>query len=224
MRGRAQLDEVAGVVLAGGRARRFGGRNKAFLEIGGERIVDRQLALLRQVTGSQVVIANVPEEFADLGVPVRGDVVPDAGPLGGLHAALVATRASRALVLACDLPFLNAAFLWYLVEHAPDADVVVPLTAEGVHPLCAVYATRLAPLIEARLAGSRRAVHELFEDVATLYVPPRVVAVFDPDGGLLANVNAPADYDAALARARAAASRRPPTSLEADPSRNSAND
>jgi hypothetical protein len=53
-----------------------------------------------------------------------------------------------------------------------------------------------------------------------------VVAVFDPDGGLLANVNAPADYDAALARARAraAASRRPPTSREADPSRNSAND
>jgi molybdopterin-guanine dinucleotide biosynthesis protein A len=189
--------EVTGAILAGGRARRFGGRNKAILPVHGRRIVDRQLEALRAVTADQVIIANVPAEFADLGVPVVTDIVADAGPIGGLLTALSVTRRARVLVLACDLPFVHATFLHYLVRRAPEADAVVPRTREGLHPLCAVYSTRMREVVAAHLAARRLAVHELFDRVATIFVASDEMAPFDPGGRLLTNINSQREYDAA---------------------------
>jgi molybdopterin-guanine dinucleotide biosynthesis protein A len=199
MGGSGDVGEVTGVILAGGRARRFGGRNKATLELGGQWIVQRQLDALRPITAAQLIVANDAAPFARLGVPVTPDIHAGKGPLGGLHAALSVAATARALVLACDLPFVHTAFLRFLVERAREADIVVPRTAEGTHPLCAVYATRLAPVIAARIAAGRLAVHELFDLVPTVTIEPRAVAAFDPGGYLLSNVNTAAEYEAARA-------------------------
>jgi molybdopterin-guanine dinucleotide biosynthesis protein A len=209
MEGSRSGGDVTGAILAGGRARRLHGRNTATLRICGARIVDRQLAALRTVTAEQMIIAHDAVGFGDLDVAVVPDRIQGAGPLGGVFTALVAARCSRVVVLACDLPFVDAPFLRYLVECAPDADVVVPRTAEGLHPLCAVYSKRLAGVIGERLAAKRLAVHEIFPDVNAHFVDPSVVRGFDPEGWLLTNVNTQAEYEAVL-RAHAGAHDAPP--------------
>jgi molybdopterin-guanine dinucleotide biosynthesis protein A len=79
-----------GLVLAGGLARRMGGGDKVRIEIGGASILDRVLATLSAQCSGIVINANGnPKRFADAGLPVVADSVPDfAGPLAGILAGL----------------------------------------------------------------------------------------------------------------------------------------
>ena len=107
-----------GAILAGGRARRLGGLNKAglILHPGGASVLDRQLALLRRVVDRTIIIANDAEPFRDAGVPVIADMVPDGGALGALYTAVHASGTEWTLVVACDMPFVSERLLAHLVS------------------------------------------------------------------------------------------------------------
>ena len=192
-------------ILAGGRARRFGGRPKALLPIGGLRIIDRLLAALRPVVDEVVIIARDDEDapYRALGVPIRHDVLPGTGPLGGIYTALAATTASRTLVVAADMPFLNARFLAHLLDAGRDVDIAIPRTHDGYQPLCASYAAACADAIRRRLDENRLAVHGVLEDARVREIGPAEMARIDPTGMLCFNVNTPTDYARAIALAAA---------------------
>src|SRR5215813_5608149 len=98
---------TAGVILAGGRASRMGGRDKAFAAVDGEPIAVRTVRIFRALFPQVLVATNRPERFAGLGVETVADVFPDGGPLAGMHAALRASRHPHAFVAACDMPGLD---------------------------------------------------------------------------------------------------------------------
>lgn len=184
-------------ILAGGRARRLGGRDKSQLVIDGRTILDRQLHVLRRCTDRVVIVANDLARFAHAGVPVFGDLVPDAGALGGIYTALAIAK-EPVLVVACDMPYLTAPFLTRVMEAAQDADVAVPHAVDGYHPLCACYTQACAEPIRKRLDAGVLTVLDLFGDVHVRTIDPVEIAAFDPDGLLLLNINTPDD----LARAQ----------------------
>jgi molybdenum cofactor guanylyltransferase len=102
-----------GLVLAGGLARRMGGGDKARMRIGGTTILARVLTCLKPQCERVIINANGdPARFADTGLPVVADSVPDfAGPLAGILAGLdfIATynpETRWALSIATDTPFL----------------------------------------------------------------------------------------------------------------------
>ena len=102
-----------GLVLAGGLARRMGGGDKARIEIGGVSILDRVLATLSaQCTGIIINANGNPKRFADTGLVVISDSVPDfAGPLAGILAGLDWLAAQNngiewVLSVPGDCPFL----------------------------------------------------------------------------------------------------------------------
>lgn len=197
-------------ILAGGRASRLGGRDKGLLSVGRTPILCRQLAALDGVADRVYVIAGEPERFRRFRVRVFPDVLPDAGALGGLHAALSAAESRHVLVLACDLPFLTAPLLGHLASLADDAcDVVVPRTPDGLQPLCAVYSRDLAPLVRQRVESGRLKIMDLLGAVRRREVGPDEVAAFDPDGRVFFNVNTPGDLKLAV-RLAAVADRRIP--------------
>jgi molybdopterin-guanine dinucleotide biosynthesis protein A len=187
---------VAAAILAGGRARRLGGLVKSTLVLGGTRIIDRQIAVLRQVADPIFIIAQDPEPFASLGLPVLPDVVPDRGALGGIYTAIVRSPRRRTLVVASDLPFLSDAFLGRLVRET-DADVVVPRGARGYEPLCAVYSSACAEPIRRRLEAGDLKAAVLPEGVRVEEIGQETLAAYDPDGVLFLNVNTPHDYERA---------------------------
>ena len=69
------------------------------------------------------------------------DIIPECGPLGGIHAALTHTRAAYNLIIAVDTPFLSADFLRFLTSRAAEAGAVIttPEIAGYTQPLCTVY-------------------------------------------------------------------------------------
>jgi molybdopterin-guanine dinucleotide biosynthesis protein A len=195
---------IAAAILAGGAARRLGGTNKALLRIGGERIIDRQLAQVRQLTGDVFIVAPDRAPYDDLCLPVVADEIPGAGALGGILTALIASPCPRTLVLACDLPFVTAALL-RLLEQAGDADLVIPRGAGGYEPLCAVYTKACLPAIRARIARGDLRASALPAGVRVAEIGPEVLAAHDPDDLLFLNVNTPHEY----ARARSAVELKP---------------
>jgi molybdopterin-guanine dinucleotide biosynthesis protein A len=190
---------VDAAILAGGQARRFGGRDKSALHIGGESIFDRQLAVLRVLTDRVRIVTTTPDRFRDRGVEVVRDLLPGAGALGGIYSALETATSSHVLVLACDLPFVTASFLGSLVALAgPAWDAVVPRTADGWQPLCAIYARAVAPAIRRQVEAGRLKITDLFATIAVREMGAADIAATGADETLFLNVNSPRDLERAL--------------------------
>ena len=176
----------SGAILAGGQSTRFGGRDKSALLLDGRAILDHQIAALAPAV-DEVLIVGGPRATIH-------DIVPGCGPLGGLHAALTAAHGGAVLIVACDMPYLSTPFLTYLLSFATEADIVVPRSERGYHPLCAVYTRACLEPVAARLADRRLKMRELVDSLRTRVVPVDEIRQFGDPDRLLANVNTPADY------------------------------
>jgi molybdopterin-guanine dinucleotide biosynthesis protein A len=123
------------------------------------------------------------------------------GPLGGIATALHQTRAAWNLIIACDMPYLTADWLQFLLQRAEasNADAVVPRSERGPEPLCAVYHQRAEGAIREALQRGKRKVTEVVAMLNPEYVEPGEWKAFDSDGLLFKNMNRPADYEEAQA-------------------------
>jgi molybdopterin-guanine dinucleotide biosynthesis protein A len=189
-------------ILAGGQARRLGGRDKRTLVVGDRRILDRQVAALRPLTSRIVIVGGSPDPFIGLDLPIVQDRVPGAGVLGGVYTALADARAERVLVLACDMPFVTTEFLAFLAATGRSADVTVPRDGTGLHPLCAAWSAAVAPLVEELIRRGVRRVQDALGALRVHLVEGPVLQAFDPQGCLLRNVNTPDEYARAVAEGR----------------------
>jgi molybdopterin-guanine dinucleotide biosynthesis protein A len=167
-------------ILAGGRATRFSGQDKSALMVGGRTIRDRQIAELSRVTSDILVITK--------------DIVPGCGPLGGLQTALTEARGDAVFVVACDMPFIDAALVAYLLDLTGEADIAVPRTERGFHPLCAAYTRACLPAVGRRLADRQLKMTDLLADVRIRVVTGEEIDRFGDRNRLLANVNTQAEY------------------------------
>ena len=181
-------------ILGGGQARRFAGQDKSALIVDGRSIVERQMAELFQVTTDVMIVGSHRIPRAPGVVRLVPDGVPGCGPLGGLHAALTAAEGEATIVVACDMPYLSAPFVNHLLALTREADVVVPRTDRGYHPLCAAYTRACLAPVTRRLADGRLKMADLFEDVKVRVVTAREIDAFGDHHRLLANVNTPAEY------------------------------
>jgi molybdopterin-guanine dinucleotide biosynthesis protein A len=198
-------------ILAGGRARRLGGRDKSRLVIGGRTILAHQLDVLQRVVSRIVIVANEPGPYADAGVTVLTDAVPGSGSLGGIYTAL-ADAGGPVLIVACDMPFVTAPFLARVIEAGEGADIAIPRGHDGYQPLCANYAQACTGPLRRRIERGALKVTDLLADVRVRELGPDDIAPFDPDGLLLLNVNTADDVvraERAAEERRAARAGRP---------------
>ena len=191
---------LTAAIIAGGQGRRLGGLDKSALVVGGRRIIDRQLAVLGRVAEHVLIVSNDHHRFRCSGLHVCRDLICDAGPLSGLHTALVRSPTIRTMVIACDLPFLTVAFLRHLAAMRTEAAAIIPRSFVGLQPLCAIYdRTCLKPIRNMIDRGDFR-VSGLSDSVDTTELTPQEIAQYDPDGTLFFNVNTPYDYTRAISR------------------------
>ncbi len=199
---------VSAVVLAGGMSRRLG-RDKAVEPLAGEPLIRRVLSRVAQVTDETVVVVNNAARASEL--PLGGDVAtavdryPDSGSLGGIFTGLEAARSEWALVVACDMPFLNIPLLRKILSLREGRDAVVPVVDGRPEPTHAAYSRRCLPHIERRLQANDLKISRFFDDVNVAYLPQDVVGEYDPDHLSFFNVNTEQD----LERARQIAAREP---------------
>jgi molybdopterin-guanine dinucleotide biosynthesis protein A len=144
-------ESVSGVILAGGRGSRLGGINKALLEINGWTNLARVTLALNQLCGELIAVTNDDSLDSIRYLRVVRDEQPHAGVLPALQQGLDAASSDLAIVVACDMPFLNGRLLTELVQRAPGVDVVMPIIDGRPEPMHAVY-RRVSCLSAVRMA------------------------------------------------------------------------
>lgn len=193
------VNELAAFILAGGKSSRMG-RDKAFLPFGGETLLSRALKLARAVAESVSVVGDVTK-FAGFG-PVVTDVYPERGPLGGIHAALSATKAEQNLILAVDLPFVELRFLEYMIAEAQKsvALVTVPQVGGGFQPLCAIYRKEFGVIADEALRKGKNKIDLQFAEVNSRFITEEELVRSDFSAEMFRNLNTPQDVEEALGK------------------------
>ena len=191
--------DVSAIILAGGKSSRMG-RAKALLEFDGEPLIAHLARGLKNLFDEIVIVAAPGQELPPLEATLVRDEVAYQGPVGGISYGLREASGAACFVTSCDVAFLNAPLISYLVAQILNYDVVVPYWEERFQPLHAVYRRTVLPLLEGQLErGELRPVY-LFDKVRTLKIGADEIRRLDPDGLSFFNMNTPADYEAAVTR------------------------
>lgn len=176
-------------ILAGGRATRLGGVDKAFVEFRGRRLLERTLDMAGN--GFAARLASHPGEgnrFRELGLLAVRDLRPGfPGPLAGIEALLARCQGEWLLTLPVDLRDIPANLCEKLLATNPGQGAFVR-DAEGCQPLACLWpvpATRT--VVKAALDRGEGAVHEV---AATLGL-----AILDISPLRLGNLNSPSDFE-----------------------------
>lgn len=156
---------ISGVVLAGGRSRRFG-QDKAKYLYKNKRMLDWSLESLAK-TSERFIIANQPYETS---FQIHNDIRTNCsetgcGPLGGLYTALEHANHDWVALAACDMPNLTPEYWQLLFEqtHSSKYAVVIQSTDNRIQTLAALYNTALLPMIETHLNKNKLALQSLAE-------------------------------------------------------------
>ncbi len=202
--------------MAGGASSRFGA-DKAFVEIGGRRMLDRMIDLMRAVT-PKLKIVGPREKYTEFGIETVADRWPGEGPLGGIITALLDTAADSAhttshqqsqvpsheagawcFIVSCDMPFLTEDWLRFMAQRAESstADVVLPRSAGGFEPLCACWRPRAAEALRRAFERGVRKMMDGVREVKAEVLDEKDWKRFDSAGRLFWNMNTPSDYEEA---------------------------
>ena len=200
------------VIVAGGRSTRFGDADKAVADLAGTPMIRRVADRLADVVDA--LVANCRDDQVDAieaalsGYPheVRfaPDTDPDEGPMAGIRTGLRAVDGEYAVVVACDMPFVEPALVEYLFDRAADHDAAVPRLDDGwFQTTQAVYhAEAMADACDHALARGDRRIVAAFEDLDVLEVTEDEVGEYAPLR-TFDNLNTWEEFEAAQSRFQA---------------------
>jgi molybdopterin-guanine dinucleotide biosynthesis protein A len=204
--------EATAIVLCGGKTTRFGG-DKALASVGGRPVIDRVIDAVGPLCSRVIVVTSQDRPDLQLppGVRVVADTHPGHGPLGGICTGLRHTPTDLALVVGCDMPFLNPGVLRLMLDRLTWFDAVVPRHGDGyLEPLHAVYTRGCLPPMEAHLASGRLALWDVLQELHARYLEEAECRPLDPELLSFFNLNSPADLKRAERIAAEVAQQTPP--------------
>ncbi len=193
-------DEITcgAVILAGGRNSRMGGRNKAFLKVGGETILDRVVKRLRLFFDEILLVTRSPGLYQGSSVEVIEDIFEARSSLTGVHAGLSHARSDYAFVIPCDAPFIRPALirlmLFELDASPASIDVLVPFHDGRYEPLCAIYSKNCIGPIEDQLKRKDYKIYHFFDQIRLKTLSAERIKSADPEMRSFFNVNTPEAY------------------------------
>ena len=181
------------VILAGGKSSRMG-RDKAWLETGGQTLLAHQIGLARETGAAEIFISGRPgADYSKFGCQVLQDKFPGAGPLAGIERALETAESPLLLVLAVDLPHMSREFLGQLSTHCRENAGAISRVGGGTEPLAAFYPKAAHALAATLLHENSNAV----KNFAGCCVQGGLAVLVDfnePHGALFNNCNPPAEF------------------------------
>lgn len=155
------VEEITGVILAGGDGRRMGGVTKSLLLAGGAPLVAHVRARLAPQVGAVMISANSDlAAHAAWGDQVLADHMPGLGPLGGLLTALEHVSTRYAFCCPGDAPLLGGTLVARLGEalHRSDADAAIPHDGQQLQRLFLLVPTTVRESLRDYLAAGGRSV------------------------------------------------------------------
>lgn len=183
------IEHIDGVILAGGRSRRMGGIVKGLAPLAGKPLIQHVIERFARQVRHLVINANMAE-YAHLGLPVIGDLMADfAGPLAGLHVALLRARAPLIAAVPCDAPLLPLNLVARLAGEMGAAPAAVACCGGQMQPTFLLCRREQAGCLADRLRAHKPKMAAWLDEI-------QAVRVDWDDPQAFANINTPADLAA----------------------------
>lgn len=181
------------------------GVDKASLVLNGRTLLQRTVDAVSEVAGEIVVVVAPGQRLPPVECrrPLRTveDPVEGHGPLVGIAVGLGSVTAPVALVVACDMPFLQPALLRLLAQRAAAGRrLVVPIEGGQPQPLCSAFRREALKVVQAHIDAGDRKVMSVAGDLDVDRVSPHEWAAADPGGRSFENVNTVEEFEAAVKR------------------------
>jgi molybdopterin-guanine dinucleotide biosynthesis protein A len=184
------------VLLAGGKSTRMG-TDKCFLtlsETQGQPLWQHQLATLEHLGPQEIFISARPEQTGFQPHQTITDILPNAGPLGGIASALSQMQTTLLVVLGVDLPRMTTEILQTLLAACTKEQGAICRNAEFYEPLAAVYPRAMLPSALAMLsAGNFRLQTWVQQAVEADQLTVRPIP--EQESSAFRNLNTPSDCD-----------------------------
>lgn len=168
------MEKISGIILAGGSASRVNGRTKPKIVINGKSIISRTLSVIEDLFDEIIIVTNTPAEYLEFSnCKITGDMILNAGPLGGIHAGLTISSNDSVFVFAGDMPFLDKKIITEQIEYfkSVNCDVVIPCIGDFIEPLHSIYRISVAGALNDFLEkGSNRAVRDFIKLLNVRYM------------------------------------------------------
>jgi molybdopterin-guanine dinucleotide biosynthesis protein A len=186
-------DNITGLILAGGKARRMGGIDKGLVPLKGEPMIKHVIKRLNPQVSEILINANREiETYQGFGFTIIADEISVfAGPLAGLHAGMKAAKTEFLLSVPCDSPLISEDLCARLMAalEAQKSDIAVAKTGDQHHPVFCLCRTNLAQNLENFLNAGGRKVEDWQKKHAYVEVS------FDDNPLAFSNVNTPEELN-----------------------------
>lgn len=178
------------IILAGGKSTRMG-FDKQLLRLKERSLTEGLIKRLNKSFEETIVVTNKPELYIGLADKITCDIIPDMGPLSGIHAGLNAASSEYSYVIACDMPQINYKYIQYMKELLEETMPMACITrfGEWIEPFNAFYSRALIRPIEEYLLDGGKAVHRLLVEHEVEYIPEETARKFSPDWEMFFNLN-----------------------------------
>lgn len=188
-----------GLLLAGGKSSRMGGRHKGDLLYGNETFTTRMIHEFSKDADTIWISYGAKVHGTYENCRIVRDIYPDCGPIGGIHAGLKACESDEVMVAACDMPFLKIELFRYLYKQMEEAgkqekvayDGAVSVLDGRIHPLSAIYRKTAALVMEQQILNGNYRIRAALDKMKILYVDVTGNARF---AYMLQNVNTMEEY------------------------------
>ena len=181
---------LSGYILAGGKSSRMG-TDKALLLVQQEPMLRRMIGLLKPFCKT-IAISGEKPGYYEFNLEIVKDLYTDCGPISGIISSLKHSSTDWNLLISVDVPFMNEAFIQYLISHLGNYDCIIPEHEGGVEPLMGIYNKQIIPVVEEMIGLGDYKLKRLLSKLNVRYVNCNPLIKQFPR--LFVNINLPGDY------------------------------
>ena len=190
--------DITAFILSGGKSSRIG-TDKAFLNLNDQPTILRLIELLDSIFSEVAISSNQPELYEFTKKKVIKDIVPDKGPISGIHSALNSSNTIINFILSCDMPLVSREVINYLCDFKSNKKILLPRAQGRIQQLCGLYSKNILTEVEMLLDESSKpgsqtkgSIYELIDRVDAEIIDVDAQIFYHPN--LFFNVNTPEDY------------------------------
>ena len=186
------IEQITGIVLAGGRSRRMG-TDKSMMMLNGKSMIEYSIDALKPLC-NKIVVSSNNFGYDFTGCEVWPDELPDQAPIVGIYSCLKRSATEYNIFLSCDMPMMSTEMLKYLLANSVDHDITVPMHGDGfIEPLCGIYKKSAIGILKEFIDKGNFRLNESIRTASHMLVVVESQLPFFSDK-LFFNINTPDDF------------------------------
>lgn len=184
------------VILAGGNSSRMG-FDKQCIELNGKLLIEQQIQVLQNIFSEIIIVTNKPELYKAYNCKLQADQLKDFGPMGGIHAGLMVAESQFAYFIACDMPYINQAYILHMLDIINTTNVstqaVITRFGHWLEPFNAFYSKSVISVIEQAYIWKTKKISSVLEKAQVNYIEELEARSYSPDWSMFTNINTQKD-------------------------------